>query len=152
MAKFVEGINTVTDIVARVASFGEMALPVAKLVAGILPGGGVVVSAIEVALPLIRKVSAAAPLVKAAVAAGAPIMDAIQNSGPDVLEAVKGIYAIAVDHDPERDETGAVAVKAAQKLSTAEVSAFAYPVLIGRAMTQEEENAWFDRFGIGGVA
>lgn len=148
VAKIGDSVNTITDIIARVASFGQQALPVAQLIAGIIPGGGVVVSAIGAALPYIAKVTAAAPIIHKAVAAGVPIADALQNNGADLLHAVKEIYAIAVNADPERPEqrmTGS-------DVSTKQIAAFMPQVLFGGALTQEQENALFDRFGIGSVS
>ena len=54
IAKIAGTATTITDLIAKVASFGEKAMPVAQLIASIIPGGGVVVSAIGVALPYIK--------------------------------------------------------------------------------------------------
>lgn len=148
IAKIADRANSITDVIAKVASFGQQALPVAQLVASLIPGGGIVVSAIGAALPYIQKAAAAAPAIQRSIAAGVPIAEAIQANGPDVVASLKEIFAIAVNHDPERKET---TLKGSQ-VSMAEVATFAVPFVIGYKMTQAEENAYHDRFGIGSVS
>lgn len=145
IAKIAGTATTITDVIAKVASFGEKAMPVAQLIASLIPGGGVVVSAIGLALPYIQKTVAAAPAVNAAIAAGVPIAEAIQRNGPDLMASLREIYAIAVNHDPERKETNLTGAAVPE----AQVQKFATTFMIGYKLTQEEENAYFDRFGIG---
>lgn len=147
IAKIAGTATTITDLIAKVASFGEKAMPVAQLIASIIPGGGVVVSAIGLALPYIQKAAAAAPAVNAAIAAGVPIAEAIQKNGPDLLTSIREIYAIAVNHDPERKETDLTGAA----VSNAQVQNFAATFMFGYKMTQAEENAYHDRFSIGAV-
>lgn len=148
IAKIAGTATTITDVIAKVASFGEKAMPVAQLIASLIPGGGVVVSAIGVALPYIQKVMAAAPVVNSAIAAGVPIAEAIQKNGPDLMASLREIYAIAVNHDPERKETNLTG----DAVPNAAVRDFAATFMIGYRMTQAEENAYYDRFGIGSVS
>lgn len=100
---------SVTEIVGRVASFGNQALPVAMFLAGFFPGMAPVLQAIQIAAPIIAKIAATAPQVSAAINASRPIIDAVTASAPDVLPHLKAIYAIAVNHDPARPETNLTA-------------------------------------------
>lgn len=145
IAKIADRANSITDVIAKVASFGQQALPVAQLVASLIPGGGIVVSAIGAALPYIQKAAAAAPAIQRSIAAGVPIAEAIQRNGPDLMASLREIYAIAVNHDPERKETNLTGAAVPE----AQVQKFATTFMIGYKLTQEEENAYFDRFGIG---
>lgn len=143
MASIAKTALSVTDVIMQVASFSEKALPVAELIAGLIPGAGVVVSAIKVAAPIIAKIDKYGPLVRKAVEAGAPITDAIQQHGPDLVGAIKDLYAIAVNHDPERPETGLTG----GDIET-NVALYSYAgelTLFGQRWTNDEYERWWAR-------
>lgn len=100
---------SITDIIGHVASFGQQALPVAEFIAGFFPGIAPVLQAIQVAQPILAKIIAGAPQVANAINAGRPIIEAVEVSGPAVLDPLKELYAIAVNHDPARPETSMTA-------------------------------------------
>jgi pyridoxine 5'-phosphate synthase PdxJ len=124
-----------------VAGFGDKALDVAELVAGIFPGGGTIVTAIRQADMVIERIAAAAPKVRAAVEAGTPILEAAQQHGPALIENLKALYAIAVNADPVRPETN---LKAAD-VTAEQAATFGVPVLMVHGWTQEETQRWWDR-------
>ncbi|MDB6098306.1 MAG: hypothetical protein JWN58_1009 [Gammaproteobacteria bacterium] len=141
IAKTAAGVTSITDLIGRVAGFGDRALDVAELVAGLFPGGGTVVAAIRAADNVIERIAAAAPKVRAAVEAGAPIVEAAQQHGPALIENLKALYAIAVNADPERPETSLHA----GDVTTQQAASFAVPVLLVHGWTEEETNRWYDR-------
>lgn len=141
MSSLADKAITVTDLVARAASLGESALPAIQFFAGFFPGLAPAVTAVTVALPYIRKISEAAPQIRAAIEAGRPALDAIQAAGPQVLPYLKEVYAIAVNHDPERPETNMTGAD----VSNEEAVTLAGPALLGRVWTDEELQRHWDR-------
>lgn len=131
----------ITKLIGVAASFGQSALPVARFIAGWFPGAGPVLDAITIAIPIIDRIVAAKPAAEKAIEAGRPVLDALDKASPALMESLKELYAIAVNHDPVRPETNLTA----DDVSDGEVAAFAGPVLFGRAWTKEEEQRWFDR-------
>ena len=132
---------TVTQVVGSLARYGKQAAPVARFIASFIPGLAPVVAAVDMAAPWLEKIAAAAPAVEQALDKGRPIFDAIEKTAPDVLPALKNVYAIAGNHDPARPETD---LKAAD-VTDAQVAGFTGAVLFGRAWTQEETQRWFDK-------
>jgi hypothetical protein len=141
IARSASTVTSITDLIGRVAGFGDKALDVAELVAGLFPGGGTVVAAIRAADGIIERIEQAAPKVRGAIEAGVPIAEAAQQHGPALIDNLKALYAIAVNADPERPE---ILLKAPQ-VSTEQALHFAAPVLLGRAWTAEETQRWYDR-------
>ena len=137
---------SITEVIGKIARFGEYALPAAQLVAGLFPGGGTVVTAIQLALPVIKKISQAAPIIAGAIETGRPIIDAIRENGSELLQAYKQLYAIAVNHDPERPETNMTA----DDVDDTDIVEFCGPVLIGRRWTNDEMQAHWDRMTVTG--
>lgn len=131
---------SVTNLVGRAAALGESALPAVQFFAGFFPGAAPAVQAIAMALPIIRKISAAAPVVAKTIEAGKPIFSAIQEAGPDVLPYLRELYAIAVNSDPDRPETTMRAVD----VDDQDVLKFA-AVVFTPGWTNEETQAWWDR-------
>lgn len=132
----------VTDIIGRLASLGEKALPAARIFFDIvpLPYGGAVVDALTIAAPYLHGAAAAAPYIERAIEAGTPIYDAIQLAGPEVMHNLKSVYAIAVNHDPARVETTMTAADVADKDVTRFASALFTP-----GWTNEETQRFWDR-------
>jgi hypothetical protein len=109
---------SITNIVGRVASFGQQALPVAQFIAGFFPGMAPVLQTITAAQPILAKIALAAPQVAGAINAGRPIIEAIEQDGPAVLPYLKQLYAIAVNHDPARPETSMEASDVSDDVAT----------------------------------
>lgn len=124
----------VTDLIGGIAKFGANALPVARLVAGFFPGLGSVLAAIEIAQPIIQKITAGAPIVVDLINKGRPILDAIAEAGPGMLPNFKKLYAIAVNHDPARPETDMTAAD----VDDDEVAEFAQGVIFTPGWTNAE--------------
>lgn len=141
----------IADVVAEIASIGvkagdsQVASWVARTMARIIPGGGVILSAIELALPIIDQIAKGAPQMSAAIKEGMPVAAAIDQVAPNVMQHIRALAAIAINHDPERAE----AALAPQQVSDSDVRRIGAWALIGRPMTQAEENAWMDRFSVG---
>ena len=58
---------------------------------------------LEMAAPYLAKIQAAAPVVSSAIDQdGRPALDAIQTHGPELLDAIKQVFAIASNEDPAR--------------------------------------------------
>lgn len=110
-ASVARGALTITDIIGDIASFGVRANNVpavrwaAQFAAKLIPGGGVILDAIEIAMPYIVKAAAVAPQIQTAINTGMPIIAAIDEHAPKVMKEFKAIFATAVNHDPERVET-----------------------------------------------
>jgi hypothetical protein len=141
IAKSAATVTSITDLIGRVAGFGDKALDVAELVAGLFPGGGTVVAAIRAADGIIERIEQAAPKVRGAIEAGVPIAEAAQQHGPALIDNLKALYAIAVNADPMRPEAG---LKPSD-VTTEQAAAFAAPVLLGHGWTQEETDRWYER-------
>lgn len=111
----INGAKTITQIVGEIAAFGVKAnnMPAvhwaAEFAAGLIPGGGVILKAVDLALPFIVKAAAAAPQIMDALNSGLPIAQAFDEHAPAVITHLKSIFAIAVNHDPERAETNLTA-------------------------------------------
>jgi hypothetical protein len=135
----VEGVTSVAQLAVSV---GRGALPIARFVAGFFPGAAPVVDAITIAAPWLERIASMGAPVKTAIHAGTPIFDAFDKSGPQLLNAFKEVYAIAVNKDPERKEENLTADDIDDAVVMKE---FVTPVLLGRAWTKEEEDAWFQR-------
>lgn len=152
LAKVAQGAGSIVDIVGRVATIGQDALPVLRLVADWspvpIPFLAPVVSALEIGLPYVQKIAAAAPVVHKAIDAGLPIAQAIQQHGPDLLSALKNLYAIANNADP-----GAQAKLVPDQVSDQMALAFAHQsyafagkaLFGGRRWTDEEYERWWNR-------
>lgn len=100
---------SVTDTIGHAANIalrlGSDALPIIQFVAGFIPGAAPAVQVLAVALPIIAKIAAGAPIARQALAAGAPVIDALQKHSPDIVAHLKELYAVAVNADPARPET-----------------------------------------------
>lgn len=136
--KIADTAVTITDIIGHVASFGQQALPVAQFIAGFFPGMAPVLQAISVAQPIIAKIVAGAPQVVNAINAGRPIFDAIEQNGPAALGPLKELYAIAVNHDPERPETDMVA----EEVTNSQAIAFGGIVFTPGRTNAEQQREW----------
>jgi hypothetical protein len=128
-------------VVGSIAGTAQSVLPWVNLVAGFFPGAASVISALQIAAPIIQKISEIAPVAVQAIEAGQPIFDAIEKAGPDLLPHIKALYATFANADPTRPETEMTA----DDVSDREALAFAGPVLFGREWTQEETQRWWDK-------
>lgn len=101
----------VTEVIGRLAGLGEKALPAARIFFDFVPvpWGGAVVDALTVALPYLHGVSVAAPAIETLIKDGRPILEALQATAPSLVPDLKAIFAIAVNHDPNRPETNLTA-------------------------------------------
>lgn len=134
---------SITDIIMNVAAFGKKSLPVAEFVAGFLPGGGVVASAIRIASNAIATIDRFGPGVRNIVVTGTPVIDAIQQQGPDLVRAIKELYAIAINADPERPE---LSIAAPDVKTEDALEAFAgQNSMFGRTWTNDEYQRWWDK-------
>lgn len=129
---------SITNLVGHVAAFGEQALPVAQFLAGFFPGMAPVLQAIQVAAPILEKIAAGAPQVSNAINAGRPIIDAVITNGPAVLDPLKELYAIAVNHDPARPETAMTA----QNVSDDTAVAYGGIVFTPGCSNLDQEREW----------
>lgn len=95
-----------TNLIGRLALAGEKALPVIDAVAQWvpIPYVGAIVHALDIAAPYISKIAQGAPIVAKLIEAGTPAIEALQKASPDLLHNFKELYAVAVNHDPERPE------------------------------------------------
>lgn len=150
--KIADGAGSVVDIVGRVASIGKEGLPILRLVADWspipIPFLSPIVSALEIGLPYVEKISAAAPIIHKAIDAGVPIAQAVQQHGPDLLEAFRNLYAIATNADPlVAKKITPTQVTDEQALGFAAQSyAFSGKALFGgRRWTDDEYRLWWGR-------
>lgn len=94
----------VTDFVGEAAGLaikiGPPALWVAQFAAGFIPGLAPAVQVLSLATPVLQKIAMAAPIIHQGLEASKPIDAAIRASGPDVLAAIKQVYALALNADP----------------------------------------------------
>lgn len=134
-------VATGAGIVGNVAGVAGNVLPYINLVAGFFPGAASVISAIQIAQPIIAKIAAVAPVAVKAIEAGGPIFEAIDKASPALLPHIKDLYAVFANADPTRPETAMVG----SKVSDEQALAFAGPVLLGRPWTSEETQRWFDK-------
>lgn len=136
-----KGLETGISIVGSTAGIANKVLPWVNLVAGFFPGAASVIAALQIAAPIIEKIAVVAPIAVKAIEAGTPIFNAIDGASPDLLSHIKQLYAVFANADPSRPETGMTAAD----VSDQEATAFAGPVLMGRAWTDEEQQRWWDR-------
>lgn len=116
-SEFAQRAITVTDFIGNVATeaarAGGTAQEVAnfvncvsffgRLAAGFIPGLSSVIQVLDVALPTIQKIAAAAPILHRVIEQGDTLVSAADKSG--LLENAKQLYALAVNADPARPET-----------------------------------------------
>lgn len=124
---------------AKVASY---VLPVVGLFAGLIPGGGTVISAMQIAAPWVEKVAAGAPVLAKLIEQGEPIIDAVRKAGPDMLPGIKHLISIATGTND------AVPTLAPDEVTDEMVEAFVRdtgPALLGKKWTVEEEDRHFAR-------
>ena len=138
---------SITDVIGTVAGIGvtlgsvPAARMVARFAANLIPGGGIVIDAIEAAAPFILKASIAGPKISDAIEAGLPIAEAIDKHGPEVMRRIKEIFAVAVNHDPERPEIAMTA----DDVSDEAAAEFAAGIVFTPGWTNEEQQWHWDR-------
>ncbi len=136
-----DGAITFTDLVGRLAGIGGKAEPVIHILAKWVPIPYLaqIDAALELAAPYLEKINAAAPIIAKAIDRdGRPILDQVQAHAPALLDALKSVYAIAVNHDPARPETNLTAA------DVPDTVAFAYGAHIftpGRT-NAEQQREW----------
>lgn len=94
-----------TDLIGRLAGVGGRAQPVIHVLAQWVPIPYLaqIDNVLEMAAPYLAKIQAAAPVVSSAIDQdGRPALDAIQTHGPELLDAIKQVFAIASNEDPAR--------------------------------------------------
>lgn len=106
---------SLTDLIGKLAGVGqtvERARPILHILAQYapIPYLAQIDNVLELVAPYFDKVAAAAPILHNALdSSGRPVLDAIQAHGPDLMDAIKNVYAISVNHDPARPETNLTA-------------------------------------------
>lgn len=100
---------SVTDTIGHAANIalrlGSDALPIIQFVAGLIPGAAPAVQVLSVALPIIAKIAAGAPIATRAIEAGRPVLDALSQHAPEIIGHLKELYAVAVNADPKNPAT-----------------------------------------------
>lgn len=134
-------VSGIASTVGSVAGIAGNVLPWINLVAGFFPGAASVLSAIQIATPIIERIAKAAPIAVNSIEAGKPIFQAIDQASPALLPHIKELYAVFANADPTRPETAMTAADVSDK----EALAFAGPVLFGRPWTRAEEERWFEQ-------
>lgn len=97
-----------TDLIGRLASIGSRAQPLLDTIAPWVPVPyfAAAVHVLDVAAPYLAKITAAAPIFSQAIDQdGRPAIDAVQAHAPELMDAIKQVFAIASNADPERDAT-----------------------------------------------
>lgn len=111
-----------TDLIGRLAGVGGKVEPVIHVLAQWVPIPYLaqIDNALDLAAPYLAKIQLAAPIVSQAIdKSGRPVLDALQEHGPDLLAAVKSVYAIAVNHDPARPEQNLTAADVSDSVAAA---------------------------------
>lgn len=116
----------------NIINFAQQGLPFVRFAAGLFPGGGALVAALEMASPILSRIAAVAPIALDLIGQGRPIYESVVAAGPDMLPNIKKAYAVI---------NGGVGGAASVPDETA--LRFAGPVLLGRAWTPEEEERLF---------
>ena len=127
-----EDIETGATVIGKVAGGIETVLPWLMLAGGFIPGLDSVISAIEIASPIIKRVATAAPLVVQALADGMPIAQAIDNSGPTVIDDIRQLFAWKNNTD-------------VNSVSDEQTYQFAGPIILGRQWTDAEMQRGWDK-------
>lgn len=112
MANLADGAISFTNLIGKLAGAGATALPILHTVAQWVPIPYLaqIDAALQLAAPYLYKIQQAAPIVSQAIDKdGRPVLDVLQARGPELLTALKSVYAIAVNHDPLRPETALTA-------------------------------------------
>ncbi len=83
---------------------GGDALPIVQFAAGFVPGLAPAVQVMGVALPIIAKIAAGAPVVAQAIDENRPVIDALVNGAPDIVGHLKQLYSIAIGQEPDHPD------------------------------------------------
>lgn len=102
-----------TDFVGEAAGLalriGGPALPIAQFAAGFIPGLLPALTVLTIALPYLQKIAAAAPLVHNGIVQAEPIAAAIRAASPDLVQTLRELFAVTLNADPAKPETGLTA-------------------------------------------
>ncbi len=120
------------SVVGTVANGIDDVLPWLMLAGGFIPGLDSVLSILQIASPIIKKIAAAAPIAVNAINAGLPIAKAIDGASPTIVSDLKSMLAIFRG-------------SSASDVSDAEAYTFAGPVLMGREWTDAELRSFWDK-------
>lgn len=105
MANLADGAVSFTDLIGQLAGMGARAQPFLDTIAPWvpIPYFGAAVHVLDIAAPYLAKIQQAAPILSRAIDVdGRPVLDAVQAHAPELLAALKHVYAIAANHDPAR--------------------------------------------------
>lgn len=135
------GAISVTHMIGQLAVFGSKALPMVRIIAPFvpLPFFSAVVEGLTVAQPWIEKIALGAPLLEKTIADGEPVLAALRDKAPELLADFKALFAIAVNHDPARPESGMTA----DDVSDSDAAAFAEAVVFTPGWTNQETERWW---------
>lgn len=127
-----EDVEESATIVGKVASGIDDVLPWLMLAGGFIPGIDTVLSAIQIANPIIKRVATAAPIIAQTIADGMPVAQAIDAASPSVLADLKQLFAL---------KTGVPV----ESVTDEQAYRFAGPVIMGRQWTDEEMQRSWDK-------
>lgn len=134
-------LETGAEFVGNLTGIADKVLPWANLILGWFPGVTSVIAGLQIAAPIIHKISVAAPIAAKLIAAGEPIAASLDKAAPELLAHFKQLYAVLANHDPLRPEIKMTAGQVTDK----EALVFAGPWIMGRPWTLEEQNRFWDR-------
>ncbi len=135
-----------TDLIGGIAGAGqtvEKVRPVLHLLAqwAPIPYLAQIDNVLQIAEPYLDKIQAAVPIVRNAIdTSGRPVLDSVQTHGPELVDALKHLLAIARNNDPTAKD-GTEPVRVAD-ISNSEIARFAGVVFTPGSTNEEQEREW----------
>lgn len=130
-----------TDLIGRLAGIGGRVEPTIHVLAQWVPIPYLaqIDNVLELAAPYLEKVQSVAPIISHAIDVdGRPTLAALQDHGPELLAAIKSVYAIAVNNDPARPESNLTAAD----ISDGVALAYGAHIFTPGRTNEEQQREW----------
>lgn len=91
-------LKTIGSTAEMALRFGEDALPIIQFVAGFVPGAAPAVQVLSVALPIVEKIAAGAPVVASAIDENRDVLTPLIDRAPNIYGHLKELYSAVSGH------------------------------------------------------